>query len=131
MPFKIKLSKFVSLEDKGIGLNPGISAIINAKGVPIKVAYDLSKIGRKLAEEIELYGKKRFELIKEFGTESENDTWTVQPEKLKDFAAKHDELMDHEVEIGVNPIKLEQLGDKVEGVTAAHLAACHDFILDA
>ena len=138
MPFNIKLRDFATLtEDGAVTLHPHISAVIEAKGLPVKIAYELSKIGRHLVSELSLYASARIAMIKEFGEEVKDadgkgtGTWNVvDPEKATLFHAKHAELVEIETTVEVNPVKVSEFGDRVEGITPADLSTCHSFIAD-
>lgn len=131
MSFKIKLADFVTVTGEGqIDLNPHIRAVSSAKGLPIKVAYDLSKIAEKLSGELKFFADKRLELFKEFGEDTGNDSWRLLPEKLDEFNVKHLELVNLEVEVAVNPIPIAAFGDKVDSVTADDLLGCRAFIVE-
>lgn len=141
MSFTQKLHEIVAMNEQGdIVLNPRIRAVIKARGLPIQVGYDLSKIGKKFELELKEYYEHRFELIKEHGEEKvelvegqdpkQTGAWTVSKEKLEAFNKAHAELLNVDVTIEVNPIKLKSMGDKVEGITPDDLISCHAFIIE-
>lgn len=128
MPFNIKVGEFVSVrEDLSLTLNPRIHAVIKAQKLPFQTSWNLSKIGKKLADEIAHYGEHRMEIFKEFGEEVEGNAWRVKPENLAAFTARHTELLEVEVTVDVNPFTVSEF-EKAEGITGDDLMACHAFI---
>jgi len=130
VPFTLKLGEFVHVrEDMSLTLNPRIHAVVKAQKLPFQVSWNLSKIAKRLSEEIAQYGEHRLDLIKELGEEVEGSagSWQVKPENLKAFVDRHAELLSVEVTVDVEPFKVSQF-EKAEGITGDDLLACHAFI---
>lgn len=80
--------------------------------LPIKISYKLSKLIGKIQPELDIYNEKRDELVKEYGDKQEDDTFKVtDPNKIKSFIEKINDLVEIEVEIDFEPIDIEDLGD--------------------
>lgn len=144
----VKLKQVVAVSEAGAyTLHPGIFAVLHAKRLPVKAMYQLSRIGKRLSDEAARFSEVRFALIKEYGAEVLQDyeveeggqkvkkqrptgAWAVSQEKVGEFLEKQKELFDTEVEINLNPVKISELGEQVEGITPADLAACEAFIVE-
>ena len=102
---KLKLSEIV-------GNIEGIKALAVVE-LPIKVSYNIKRLVRKLQPEIDTYQEARNAIINELGEldEKTKETKVVDPEKLKEFAKRVTELLEVEVEIDFEPIKISDLGD--------------------
>jgi len=87
---------------------------LQTKEMPIKVSYKIKRLIDKLAPILKAYEEKRTELIKEYGEEQEDKTLSVtDPEKLKIFFEKLNEVLEIEEEIDFEPIKIEEMGNVV------------------
>lgn len=101
---KIKLSQIV-------GNIENIKALQEI-ALPVKVSYKIKRLVDKLNPILKSYDEKRNDLIKEFGDEQEDGNFAVKdPEKLKEFAEKLQELLDMEEEIDFEKINIDSLGD--------------------
>jgi hypothetical protein len=79
---------------------------------PVKVSYRIKRLISKLEPILKAYNEKRNELVKEFGEIQEDKTLKVSdPEKLKLFYEKINELLTTEEEVEFEAIKVEELGD--------------------
>ncbi len=105
---KIKLADVINNQDN-------IRALQEVK-LPVKISYRIKRLVDRLQSPLKTYEEKRNELVKEFGDEQEDKTFAVKdPEKLKLFMAKFNELVQVEEEIEFEKIKIDDLGDvKVE-----------------
>lgn len=98
----------------------GLNALQSEK-LPIKVSYKISKLANKLAPDLDIFNKKRLDLIKEFGTENkENQTITVDPDKIEEYQKQLkqlEELLETDIEVNFGdgkpfePIKSAELGN--------------------
>ncbi len=80
--------------------------------LPIKVSYKIKRLVDKLNPIVKSYEEKRTDLVKEFGEKQEDESVSVtDPEKLKLFVEKLNELLAIEEELDFEPIKLEELGE--------------------
>lgn len=88
-----------------------IKSLLNNK-LPVKIAYKLNKLSGKLDKELVPYSETKNKLILELGEKQENgETSITDTEKKAEFFKKNDELLETEVEIEFDPIKIEDLGD--------------------
>ena len=102
---KVKLSQIVnSTED--------IKKLLEVK-FPVKVSYRLGRLVNKLQPELTLYDAKRNELVKEFGDapDEKGNIKVTDPEKLKLFMVKLQELLSVDIDIDFEKIKIDTLGE--------------------
>jgi hypothetical protein len=106
---------------EALGFRPALVNVMQAK-LPAKAAYRLSRIAAKLSPELEEYEKQRYELFKQFGTESEDKPGAYEvkgEESLKALQDALEPLLDEQVKIDVEPLAADMLGDAE--LTAADL----------
>ncbi len=105
---KLKLSQVV-------GSVESLKALLETK-VPAKTAYWLSKlINNQIERELKAFNVARDNLIKEHGTEDEDKSVSVKEGKMGEYNEKLVELLETEIEVEWNPLKIEDLGDiKIE-----------------
>lgn len=102
---KVKLSDLVSSVEQ-------LKAIQEVK-IPIKISYRIKRLIDKVESILKVYNDSRNELVKEFGDidEKTKNISVTDPEKLKEFAIKLQELLNEEDEIDFDKIKIEDLGN--------------------
>jgi len=149
--FSMKLGEIAEQQPNGMFVvREGVANVVNAKHMPIKTQYHLSKIAKALVTELRELNEKRIELVKEYGFEVEveyedpkdldengkpkkktrkTDQWRVKPENMEAFGKAFNELVDVDVEIPLRTLKLSDLGEP-EGTSPADLLACQAFIID-
>ena len=84
-----------------------------------KTAYRVSRMLRELDSEYSLFNETRAELIKKYGVRdengelvvSENGDYTLEKEHIEDFYKEINDLLKNEIELNVNKIDLDDLGD--------------------
>ena len=84
-----------------------------------KTAYRVSRMLRELDNEYSLFNETRAELIKKYGVRdengelvvSENGDYTLEKEHIEDFYKEINDLLKNEIELNVNKIELDDLGD--------------------
>ena len=89
-----------------------IRTIIGEK-LPIKGAYAIGRLAKKLEDEFKLLEDVRISLVKKFGTEQEDGNFTIRgddQESLNSFLAEFNEILDDDIEFTFTPIDMEQLG---------------------
>lgn len=80
--------------------------------LPVKISYRLKRLLDRLTPILKSYDEKRVELVKEFGEQNEKKEFEVRdPEKLKLFHEKHNELLEFEEEVEFDKIKIKELGN--------------------
>lgn len=101
---KVKLSEIVNNVE-------AINSLSEVK-LPIKVSYRIKRLAGKLAPILDAYNEKRDALIKELGEANEKGGFSVKdPEKLKVFSERLQELLSFEEEVDFTKIKLSELGE--------------------
>lgn len=89
----------------------GLKALLDCK-LPIKVSYRISKlVNHQIERELKNFNEARNKLIQEFGTENEDQTVSVKPEKMADYIAKLNELLSEQIELDWEPIAIDSFGD--------------------
>ncbi len=128
MGIKLKLQELLNART-------GLDNVLKTK-LPIKAAYHLGKLATKVNAEYKRFDDENRKLVMDLGTEVRDKdgngtgTWQVSPERVKEYNEQLTALVDYDVEINLDPLKVDLLGDKVE-LAPADLAACERFIVDA
>ena len=114
---KLKLSQIVNSIES-------LNVLVDTK-FPAKVSYRLKRIVDKVNPILKTYNEKRDELITEYGTKDEvsGNMSVTDPEKIKLFMEKLNEILEVEEEVDITPIPSEFLGDTE--VEAKHIV---DFV---
>lgn len=104
---KVTLNQIVSSVD-------GLKALLDVK-LPFKISYRISKlVNNKLESELKIYNELRNKLITDLGEKNEDGNYQVKdPKKLEEFTEKMQELLNQEVELDFEPLKVEDIGDAV------------------
>lgn len=72
----------------------------------LKTLYKVSNLLAKLDKEIAFYNKKRLDILESLGSNIQGDQWKIPSEKLEEFQAQTEELLNLETETEITPIKL-------------------------
>ena len=91
----------------------GLRKIVD-KPLPVKTAYRLSKIIRIVNDEFTDFETARGKLVRKHSKEGEEGSPAevkVDPEKQQQFFEEFNTLLGEEIEIDINLISLEDLGD--------------------
>jgi hypothetical protein len=107
---------------------------LGQKTLKARPAYSVAKILKAAEAEMTSFNDTRMNLIKKYGEKKEdgelntdeNGNVRIAPESLADFNKELQELLDTQVEINANKIRIEDIGD-VE-FTPAEMAQLDDFI---
>lgn len=78
--------------------------------MPARAAYWVSRLSAKLRVEYGVAEDKRRELVRKHGVEDEKKNVRVLPEKMPDFMADWQPIAESEIEVEVQPIRLEVFG---------------------
>jgi hypothetical protein len=92
--------------------------------LPIKTSYKLSKILKKIGQELADLEEERVKLVKKYG-DQDDEAQSIQvkdPEKYEEFAKEFGELLQEEITLEIDPIPINMLGDSVT-FSPAELAA--------
>jgi len=92
-----------------------------AEKVPALTAFKLARITRQVETVIGDFEKARIGLVKQYGEPQEDGSATVKPENIPAFQAEFSQLIESEVALEFEPVKLESLGD-IQLTTADMLA---------
>lgn len=104
---KIKLGELVSNVEN-------VQNLLKNK-LPIKVAYRLNRLSTKIDSELKTYNDTKNTLVLELAKNLPDNTKITQenPEELKEFNKRHNELLSTELELDFDKISIEELGDVV------------------
>lgn len=90
---------------------------LSSQKLPINIAYRLGKTLDKVFMEIERYEKYRTSLIREIGNvSSETGDIVVPPENIPEFIKQMESLLNEEVSIDIQKIKISEMQDAMVSV---------------
>lgn len=98
---------------------------------PVKTAYWLAKLARKVGEQYTLVDEVRSKLIQQYGTDEGNGRWSIKPDSdhWQQFVGEMNELLQVEVEIPIEPIALPDLdGPSAPKIKPSTLLALEAFV---
>lgn len=95
---------------QALNVLPTINELVSVK-LPIKAAYKIARITRKLQEQLLDFESQRVALIKEMGVTDEKGNMVVSEERVPAFTEKLNELMPEGISVDVDGITLPELGD--------------------
>lgn len=104
------------------------------KDFKAKLAWSIARLLKSAETEIQSFNETRMNLIKKYGEKDENDelitdengNCKIVPDSISTFTAELNELMDTEVEINGNKLKMELLEDI--NFTPSDMAALEPFV---
>ena len=99
-----------------LDLKPGLEKLI-AQDLPVKVAYKVSKILKKLQSEYELFDSRKMVLFEKYGEKKEDGNVQVKNEHIAAFNKDFGEMVEIEIEADISKIKVEDL----EGATMSSI----------
>jgi hypothetical protein len=100
--------------------------------LPIKTSYKLSKILKKIGQELADLEEERVKLVKKYG-DQDDEAQSIQvtdPAKYEEFAKEFGELLQEEITLEIDPIPIDMLGDSVT-FSPAELAALEMLFTDS
>lgn len=110
-------------------LNEGLLELIE-KELPVHAAFKLQRIIKKINEELETAEKTRVQIIEKHKEQDLDDGQVkLKKEELDEFNQEQQELMDQEVELNVDTININSLGDI--SVTPKTLGLIDSILIDA
>ena len=119
-----------------------VVSIINAnRPLPQKGAYRIARLYAKLKPEYDLIAARRNSMIEAYAykamipagdeagqEEVEAPNFSVPPDKMAEFTKAWADIAAEEIEVAVEPIPLDQLGDGSSGITAAELVMLDELV---
>lgn len=90
-----------------IAIRKDLESIFNQE-LPIKTSWNLSKIIKKIEEYYGDFETNRIKILKEYVSDGETK---VPDDKIDEFSAKINELLNIEIDLGCDPISIDDLGD--------------------
>lgn len=107
---------------------------LSNKPIKIKVAYNIAKIIKEIEKENELFEETRQHLLNKFCEKDENGqlrinekgSAIIKSEYVADYNNEIKELLESQIEIAAEPIKIEDIEDLE--LTAAQVYAISSFI---
>ncbi len=93
-------------------MKESLSNIIS-QPLPIKVSFKMSKIIKAIDEELEIYNNKNNDLIRKYGEETEDGKIKVSDDNRESYFKEYKELLDVDIEIQLDPISVNDLGDNL------------------
>ncbi len=101
---QVKLSQIVESVES-------LKILLNTK-LPAKTSYRIKRLVDKVNPILKSYDEKRNELIQELGAEQEDGNFAVtEPEALKVFTTKLNEILELDETVDFEPIRVEDLGE--------------------
>lgn len=91
-----------------VGSQDALQHLMDQK-LPVKVAYNLQRDLRLILQEIETFNKLNTDKIKELGSQIAPDQIRVKPENRNEYNEYMEELLLHEIELDLRPVKLDTL----------------------
>lgn len=106
-----------------IAAKPAIEELITMR-IPIKASFKLTKIVKsELTPAMEVFENKRTEIMKNvFGKEqfTEEEAKAIDEEKQMQFATCFNEMLEETIEVNIDPLEIDELGDEAS-ISAATL----------
>ena len=116
-----KLKNFVTFYKKNMKIeqllnSQGLSALLS-KELPMVTSYKLTKLSKRIAEEVDTFDKARIAKIKELGEPikdkdgKDTENYKIKDENKEVWEAEYKSLIEQEVSIDVPEITVADLGD--------------------
>jgi len=104
---KVRLIEIKLIENS---LNKLMEANLN-----VKIAYKLSKLLKKIGQELQDLEENRIRLVKKYSNDAENDKeMKVADDKVDEFQKEFNVLLNVEVDVPFEPISIDDLGDDIK-----------------
>lgn len=100
---------------------------LSKERLPVKTAYQLMKLLRRVNEEAQLFEVQRVKLCQELG-EVQGDQFVVTQANTEKFVTEMTTLVELSVNIDLHPLSLESLGTST--ISAADLNALGPFVVE-
>lgn len=105
--------------------------VASESSLPIKVAYWLSKLLKKVSNEYDYFNTARISLVKKYGKENpENGNFEVSEENRTEFFSDLSSLLEEEVsDFSFQPISLSDIPESVQ-LTVVEASTLESFVVD-
>ena len=94
-------------------IKPSLQKLLS-QDIPVKTSFKLTKWIKTLNPEYESFEESRKKLFEKYGTKNIEGNLEIKPEKAVIFNKEFKELLKIEVDVKLDKIKLEDLGEKIE-----------------
>lgn len=90
--------------------------------LPARSAFKVSRILREISAELEGFHKHKNELVKKLGESTDGESYKIKPENAKEFTKQIEDLLKEEIELKIEPLKLEHIeGAKISTMAIVSL----------
>ena len=81
--------------------------------LPAVASFQFARRAKKIISEWDLLKEEIFKLVEKYGEEQEDSPghWNVLPDKMEEYQAELNSLLDAEIKLDIEPIRIELLGD--------------------
>lgn len=116
----------IEVQLKDIVNNARVFGTLNNSSFRARTAYKIALLFKELQNQLDSYNSVRKGLLEKYGELTSTGQYTVEKEKLSDFSAEHNELLNEQVQLNCNKININELED-VE-LTTEQMTALLPFI---
>lgn len=112
-----------------VAKTPSLEALVSTK-LSAVAAFRLAKDVRLINDELTTYNTAHNDLIKKYGSENEDGNYQIKADdpKFQDYAVEETELLNEEVDLDIQQVKLNELGNAFE-IEPKFMADLIDFII--
>lgn len=89
---------------------PALDRLATQK-LPVKTAYRLAKLLKRVSDETRTFEEQRNAWIKELGEPTEDGNVTVKAQHVPEFVSRVNELTGETVKVDMDPVSLDGLGE--------------------
>lgn len=79
--------------------------------LPLKTSYKIQKANDKIMSEVKQFFKQKDKIVQEYGEENDQGGFSVKPENKETFKKEINDLLELEVDLDIEKVKIEELGD--------------------
>lgn len=99
--------------EKLVQIKPSLQTLLS-QDIPVKTSFKLTKWIKTLNPEYESFEENRKKLFEKYGEKNIEGNVEIKPKNIEIFNKQLRELLDIEVDVKLDKIKLEDLGEKIE-----------------
>ena len=92
---------------------PAFQSLLNNKSVPVKYGYKLAMLAKKLSDHVDMFGKKREELVAAYATKGEDgqpliedNKFQIPPDKIKAWNDEMVAFRSEKIELEISPVRI-------------------------